>query len=329
MRAQQDKESRQDGRLTGVIPIIPTPFTPVTEEIDVPALRTLVEFAVAQRVAAICLPAYASEFYKLTETERHLVVEMAVEQSRGRTMVIAQSNHPAARVAAKMARRNVELGAEMVSIALPRLFPLGEADLERYARTVCDAVDVPVLIQDVNPGGPTITAEFCARLRAACPNFAYVKLEEPLVGAKVRAIREATGDRVGVLEGWGGMYALELLPAGICGLMPSLGVADLLAAVWRLGTNDRIDDAVEIFQVILPQIAFALQNMELFHVVEKRLLVSRGILEHATVRSASLSLSPELTAYADFLNQRVLQALSLVGSSRPSDGQPIQAPSRW
>ena len=47
--------------LTGVIPIIPTPFT-ANEEIDEQALRNLVEFAISIGIKAACLPAYASEW---------------------------------------------------------------------------------------------------------------------------------------------------------------------------------------------------------------------------------------------------------------------------
>ena len=35
------------------------------------------------------------------------------------------------------------------------------------------------------------------------------------------------------------MYALDLIPAGICGLMPGLGAADLLQRIWQLGTAGR------------------------------------------------------------------------------------------
>jgi 4-hydroxy-tetrahydrodipicolinate synthase len=124
----------------------------------------------------------------------------------------------------------------------------------------------------------------------------------------VTAIREATGDAIGVLEGWGGMYTLELMPYGICGLMPGLAAADVLAHVWRLGEQQRWDEAMDIFERILPQLVFSLQNMELFLHLEKRLLVARGILEHAVVRRATLTPEPQVMAYGDFLNQRVLEA---------------------
>jgi 4-hydroxy-tetrahydrodipicolinate synthase len=291
--------------IEGVVPVIPTPFRAGTEEIDEEALGRLVEFAAGLDVPALCLPAYAGEFYKLSEAERLRVVATAVAAARGRVPVIAQSNHPAARVAADLARRNADLGADMISFAVPRIFGLPDDDLLDYCRTVCRAVTLPVLVQDFNPGGPTIDAAVCARLLDACPNFRYVKLEEPLMGQKVLAIREATADRVGVLEGWGGMYLLDLLPFGVCGCMPGLGVADVLARVWRLGRGGDDGAALDLFGAVLPQIVFSLQSMELFLHVEKRLLVERGVLSDPTVRRPAYTPDERVLARGDALNRRV------------------------
>ena len=47
----------------------------------------------------------------------------------------------------------------------------------------------------------------------------------------------AAGNAVGVLEGCGGEYMLELLPAGIVGVMPGLALVDVLQRVWDLGAG--------------------------------------------------------------------------------------------
>ena len=62
----------KEKELIGVVPIIPTPFT-LDEQIDENALERLVDFAVAGGVQAACLPAYASEFYKLTDEEKQKI----------------------------------------------------------------------------------------------------------------------------------------------------------------------------------------------------------------------------------------------------------------
>lgn len=291
--------------IQGVVPIIPTPFHATTEEIDLAALAALVEFAIGCGVGGICLPAYASEFYKLTEEERFQVVGVAVQAAAGRVPVLAQSNHPAAKAACEIAARNAGLGADVISFAIPRIFGLGQEDILAYCIAICRAAPTPVLIQDFNPGGPTVGADFCRRLHAACPNFHYIKLEEPLMGEKVTAIRAATGDAVGVLEGWGGLYMLELFPYGICGIMPGLGLADLLVQIWQRAAAGHMGAAMDLFERVAPQLGFSLQNMELFHHIEKRLLVQRGVIAGATVRQATFTPSAELLAYGDFLNARV------------------------
>lgn len=294
--------------IRGIVPVIPTPFT-AGQDVDLDALAKLVEFACSSGVSAACLPAYGSEFYKLTDGERFAVVERAVLQARGRIQIVAQSNHPASRLAAEIARRNEALGADVISVAIPRQFALTEEDVLRYCETVAKAVTVPLLVQDFNPGGATIGAAFAARLHQSAGNFRYLKLEEPRMGPKVRAIREATGDRVAVLEGWGGMYLLELIPDGIAGAMPGLGMCDLFVRVFERASAGDWDSAFDTFRCMLPQVVFALQDMEMFHHAEKRLLLARSLLRSAVVREPRLALDSSSDAYIDFLNCRILAEL--------------------
>lgn len=57
----------------------------------------------------------------------------------------------------------------------------------------------------------------------------------------------------------------------------------------------------------MPQIFFSLQNMELFHYVEKELLIARGILKNSTVRKAGYKPDVSTVAYIKELNARVLR----------------------
>lgn len=294
--------------IQGVVPVLPIPFT-ADEEIDEHALRRLVDFAASTGMTAVCLPAYGSEFYKLSEKERFRVVQIAVEQSAGRTLVIAQSNHGSAKLAARIAAHNASLGADLVSVAIPRQFALPDGELLRFLKTILDAVQIPCLVQDFNPGGPTASVEFIQRLRDACPNFRYLKLEEPLLAEKVKAARTATNDEVGILEGWGGLFMMELIPTGITGVMPGLGMADVLNHVYfqRLAENN--GPAFDLFGKVLPHIVFSLQNMELYLYCEKRLLQARGLLDNAICRSAAYLPDSTTAAYVDLLNARVLEAV--------------------
>ncbi|CAA9521376.1 MAG: Dihydrodipicolinate synthase family [uncultured Segetibacter sp.] len=300
--------------LYGTVPIIPTPFC-CDESIDEDALRHLVEFAIQSGVQAVCLPAYASEFYKLTDTEKLLVVKIAVEQAAGRLQIVAQSNHPSLSVAIQLAKANIAAGAHVISLAVPRIFNLPETSIKQYLSEFLNAIpDTPVLIQDFNPGGASISVNLINELRLQHSNFKYLKLEEPLGGSKFEAIIKATEGAVSVFEGWGGLYLLELVPVGISGVMPGLAVADILQKIFMLrkeGSNAR---AFELFEKVMPQIFFSLQNMELFHYAEKELLMARGVLNNSNTRKAAYIPDATSIAYIKELNSRILKLVAEIKS---------------
>jgi dihydrodipicolinate synthase/N-acetylneuraminate lyase len=289
----------------GVIPIIPTPFTR-EDTIDLYALGCLLEFAVDARVRAVCLPAYASEFYKLREAECRELVLQAISILNGRLAVVAQVNHVSPAYVAQTARELEAAGAAAINVAVPRLFALPERDLIRYFDRVLEAITVPLVIQDFNPGAPTLSHDFVKSLHKQHPHFRYLKLEEPLMAARVQAILDETDGDVGVIDGWGGTYMLELIDAGICGVMPGLGVSDLLQLIWEHARSGDKDTAYNLFQGVLPQIAYSLQSLEFFHHAEKALLVARGVLADAVVRDATMTVNKTDRQHLDFLNRRVI-----------------------
>lgn len=293
--------------ISGVVPIIPTPFTE-KEEVDESALRSLVDFAIGKGIQAACLPAYASEFYKLTDDEKLQVVRIAVEQAAGRMQIVAQSNSPSLKVAIKLAQANVKAGADVISLAIPRIFSLPEDSIKEYLSGFLESIpNIPVLIQDFNPGGASISVGFIKSLMEQHPNFKYLKLEEPLCAPKFEEIIKATGGKVGLLEGWGGLYMLELVPVGITGVMPGLGVSDILQKIFDLRRNGENEMAFGLFEKVMPQIFFSLQNMELFHYVEKELLIARGVLNNSVVRKAAYRPDSSTIYYVKELNARVVR----------------------
>jgi 4-hydroxy-tetrahydrodipicolinate synthase len=304
-------------KIDGVVPVIPIPFNP-DETIDEPSLRKTVDFVAAKKMAAMCLPAYGSEFYKLTEAERERVIGTAIEVNAGRIPVVAQANHGSSKIAAELAKRYEAMDADVISFAMPRQFCTTDADLLSYAGRIADAVSCPILIQDFNPGGPTIGAEFIHTLHGRHPNFLYAKLEEPMIIEKLVRIRDQVGDSVGILEGWGGYYMLEAIPVGICGLMPGVPICDLLDRVYKAHRAQDSERAYDLFGSLLPFINFTLQDFEVFLQVEKRLLVRRGLFAHPTCRSLTYSPSPAMVAHIEFLIEQIVRVMEREGI--PSKG---------
>ena len=307
--AHHQPDQRNDAlHINGVVPIIPIPFHE-DDSIDEASLRTCVDFVAGRGMAGMCLPAYASEFYKLSEAEREQVIGLAIDANGGRIPLIAQANHGSSKVAAGLARRYEAMGADVISFALPRQFGTTDADLLRYCGTIAGAVSVPILIQDFAPGKATIDADFIAELHSQHPNFRYAKLEEPLIIDKLVRIQDTVGDKVGILEGWGGYYMLEAIPAGIVGIMPGVPYCDLLDRVYQARKAGNDERAYDLFAALLPMMNFTLQDFELFLQVEKRLLVRRGIFAGAHVRPLTMTPSHATLQHAEFLIDQMMRVL--------------------
>ena len=303
--------------IDGVVPVLPAPFTP-EEDLDLGSIPKLIDFAIDSDCAAVCLPAYSTEFYKLDMEERYALVGAAVQASGGRIPVIGQSNHVSSKLAAEIAKKNEALGVDAISVAIPRLFAISDDDIFAFLGKVMEATSLPVLVQDFNPGGMTVSPVFVKRLADAYPNFCFLKLEEPLMAPKVEQIIDATGGSIGILEGWGGMYLLENIPAGVCGAMPGMGLADLLQGAYRLVKDGESEASMDLFEQILPHIVFSLQNLELFLYMDKDLLVRRNLLAHSTVRAATLTPDEGTLQHADWLTERVLRSIERFQARRAS-----------
>jgi len=286
------------------VPVVPTPFGP-DESIDVESLASVVDWIAGRGLGGMCLPAYGSEFYKLAEAEREQVVAVVVEANRGRVPVVAQANHVSSRIAADLARRYTDIGADVISFAVPRQFGSSDADIVEYCAAVAAATPLPILIQDFNPGGPTMGAALVTEILERCDNFRFVKLEDPMMVDRLIAIRSATAGRIGILEGWGGLYMLEGVVAGIDGIMPGAAIADLLDAVFVAAVSEQRERAHDLFGSLLPYISFGLQDFELFLQIEKRALARRGLIASPTVRALSRTPSPAVLAHVDFLIDQV------------------------
>jgi 2-keto-3-deoxy-L-arabinonate dehydratase len=65
-------------KLRGAIPVLATLFHD-DETIDEQDLRRQVDFAIAAGAAAVCIPGFGSEWYKLSDPERYRVTGIVIE----------------------------------------------------------------------------------------------------------------------------------------------------------------------------------------------------------------------------------------------------------
>jgi 4-hydroxy-tetrahydrodipicolinate synthase len=304
----------------GPLPVLPTVFDP-SGGLVLEAMARQIDFCQLCGVEWVCAPAFGSEFYKLDPGERTALIQEVLKLCKGRVKVAVQCNHVNAPTAAFLARQAEADGASMISTAIPRGMPASEESLVRFALTVAASTSLPIILQDWNPAGASLSAATLAKIADRCPNLAFIKLEEPSVAERARVLRETTGVRI--LTGWGGMYLLEQLPAGIAGVMPGLPLLDVFSAIWKSWHSGDKSRVFRLQALISPYIQFSLRNLEQFLHCEKTLALRRGLLPSAVVRDPTVALSPAELSSLDFIIAEMMLQLKSEGfDPSPLGSQP-------
>ena len=292
----------------GVVPILPTPFH-ADESVDEGDYENMLAFAKAAGCTAVGLPAFGSEFYKLSGDERNKILDIVFEQANGLNIII-QCNHPSPRVVQTLIKDAERRGAAGINTALPRAMPVSENQLFNYAGIVCRSTKLPVILQDYNPGGSIIGLGFIKKLSDEFENFRFIKYEVPGIGPLIKDILNATQDKIKVFSGWGGSYLLEQFSSGIAGIMPGIPLADYFNKIWGYLFSGNAKQAMKMFSAISSYLSFSLQHLEMFHHAEKRLAVRRGILKSTRVRSVSVELDDYQEKYLELLLDQTCDAIA-------------------
>ena len=290
--------------LTGVYNITPTPFTP-EGAIDEPSLRRLTEFTRGSGVNGMTILGVLGEADKLIESERDRVIELVLEAAGPGFPICVGTTHAGTDGCIAYSRRAQKLGARAVMVAPPKLARSNDAALERHYRAVADAVDIPVVVQDFPPavGGITMSVELIARLAAASPHLAFLKLEDDPAPMKITQIL-ALSKEVRIFGGLGGMMFLEELRHGAIGTMTGFAFPEILVEIYtKFMAGDR-NGATEVFYKYLPIIRFENQpriNLAL----RKHIYHLRGVIASSRVRSPFTPVDQDTLADLDDILSRL------------------------
>jgi len=132
----------------GIYVAMLTPFTDkgtINEE----ELRRIVEFLIESGVHGLFPVSSVGEFIHLTREEKILMMEIIVDQNRGRVRVTpgVGSSHPAESIL--LAGKANELGCDGAVVAPPYFFPMSQENIGTYFETISAAVDIPIIIYNI------------------------------------------------------------------------------------------------------------------------------------------------------------------------------------
>ncbi|PYT32594.1 MAG: hypothetical protein DMG57_01255 [Acidobacteria bacterium] len=292
--------------LTGITPVMASCFRE-DDSIDDAPLRHQIDFAIEAGAAAICGPGFGAEFYKMSDAERYHFVDVSIDQTRKRLPVIAATSCGSTYNTIEFSRYAEKAGADCLMVTAPRSAPLPAASIIDFYSRLCDAVTIPVMLQDADFTGAGLPAGVFIDLAHRHPNFRFAKLEVTLPGAKCAEVVEKSGGQVQVIYGLGGIAMLDGLEHGASAMMPGAACLEVYVLAHELYASGKKKAARELFNRLVPYLAFALQHLEVAIHIEKRVLVKRGILPNARMRHPTITLDSTYQRQMDDLVQSAVE----------------------
>ncbi len=284
-------------RYRGVFPVVPTTFTE-TGELDLTSQRRCVDFMIDAGSDGLCILANYSEQFALADDERETLTREILDHVDGRVPVIVTTTHYSARICAARSRRAQEQGAAMVMVMPPyhgATIRVAEAGIETFLRTLSDAIDIPIMIQDAPVSGTPLSAPFLARLAREVANVAYFKIEVPGTAAKLRELIRLGG--VAIEGPWDGEEGITLgadLDAGATGTMTGGGYPDAFRAILDDWFAGRRAEALAEYARWLPLINH--ENRQCGLLAAKALMREGGVIACDAPRAPFPPLAPEARA---------------------------------
>ena len=184
------------------------------------------------------------EFAYLNSAQREAVVQTTIQAARGRVPVVAGVASTSTLDAVAQARAYERLGADGILAILEAYFPLSDAQVESYFRSLAEAVDIPVVIY-TNPQfqRSDLSLDCIARL-SEHPRIQYIKDASTNTG-RLLSIMNRCGDAIRVFSASAHIPAAVMLIGGVGWMAgPACIIPAQSVALYDLCKSQRWDEAL-------------------------------------------------------------------------------------
>lgn len=272
--------------LHGIVPIINTPFDDRLK-LDFFSLERLLEQSIADGIVGCIVPAVASEVDKLSGEERRQLVERVVAIADGRIKVVAGASAENLEEAFNLAEHAVKAGSDGVLCRVPSFLEGDRKAIVNYFTRLSEVGMEMLMIQDLSWSGYGTRLEVILEMFEKIPAFRCIKIETVPAGLKSTQVLEATEGKLNVSSGWSLPEMIEALDRGIHGFNTT-AINKPFVHIYQLHGEGRRDEAIVLFERILPFLAWAHQHIDISIHFLKRYCQRRGIFSTYNVREPIL-----------------------------------------
>lgn len=227
----------------GVFPYLVSPID-ASGKIREAVLARLCDDLIAQGVHGLTPLGSTGEFAYLDTEQRTAVVRTTIEAARKRVPVVAGVVSTSTADAVRQAKSYQALGADGILAIMEAYFPIGDAGVEAYFRSIADAVDIPVVIY-TNPQfqRSDLSLETIARL-ATHPRIGYIKDASTNTG-RLLSIINRCGEQIKVFSASAHIPAAVMLIGGVGWMAgPACIIPRQSVALYKLCKDQRWAEAM-------------------------------------------------------------------------------------
>ena len=150
-------------KFQGVFPALVTPLTQ-DEKLNIPALRQLLEYEMAQGANGFYIGGATGEGLLLDVPERKKLCEKSIEYIGADKAKIVHITDMNFRNTIELAKHAEAAGADAISSIAPIYFKYDENEIYEYYKEIAKSVNIPVIIYYTVSAGVTISLDLFARL---------------------------------------------------------------------------------------------------------------------------------------------------------------------
>ena len=275
----------------GCCPVVNVPFNE-DYSIDFEGLKNIIDFIYERGCKSICLFAFNSEPYKLSFDEKIETIKsfLKFNDKRMETLIGIVENSIGDCV--KLGKTAKEFGADGIILYPPALSTPSGKNLMEYFKIISEEVDLPVMIQD-NPRstGVKMSMELLLDAYKEIKQFNYIKVECPIPMRKMRDLINATNGKLKCYSGNGGIFAIDAFLSGATGIMPGALLSGEFNEMTELFNQNKLEEAREMFEKILPLAWYEDQSLEFYISCEKFLLKKLGVIKCDAARKPCVPLT--------------------------------------
>lgn len=201
---------------TGTYTAIVTPFK--NGQVDEAAFRNLIQFQIDNGVNGIVPAGTTGEAATLDFDEHLRVIEIAVQEARGRCKIIAGTGSNSTQEAVELTQGAEKLGVDAVLLASPYYNKPTQEGVYRHYKKISESTSLKLMLYNVpSRTAGEIGVETCARLAKDCANIVSIK-EAGGSAERVSALRKILPPEFTILSGDDGL-TLPFMAVGAVGVV--------------------------------------------------------------------------------------------------------------